>query len=326
MYYKEAALSAYMIRRVLVAAPTLIGVTIFAFLLLRVLPGDVAEMLLRGESGEGAAMPWTIELLQEELGLNRPLVIQYFTWLKDIARGDLGESLWTGRSVRAEILHRLPLTIQIAVMAELMGLAIGVPMGIIAATRQDTPIDYAVRFWSIGLMAIPDFWLGLMVVLTFVRLFDWMPPIGYYLLWADPRQNILQLFWPAAVIATNEWARVGRMTRSTVLEVLREDYIRTARAKGLSERLVLFRHALKNAFIPIITFVSIYLGALLGGTVVLEYVFNVPGIGTHFLEALRFRDYPVVQALILFFATGFFAINLAVDILYGWLDPRISHG
>jgi len=228
--------------------------------------------------------------------------------------------------VGGEILHRLPLTIQIAVMAELMGLAIGVPLGIIAALRQDTFLDYAVRFWSIGLMAVPDFWLALMVVLIFVRFFDWMPPIGYYLLWTDPRQNLLQLFFPAAVLATNEWARVGRMTRSTVLEVLREDYIRTARAKGLSERLVLFRHALKNAFIPVITFVSIYLGSLLGGTVVLEYIFNIPGLGTHFLNALRWRDYTVVQALILFLATGFVVINLAVDLLYTWLDPRISYG
>jgi len=314
-----------MLRRALVAVPTLIGATVFAFLLLRVLPGDVAEMILRGESGEGAAMPWTIEQLQKELGLDRPLVVQYFTWIGDIARGEFGVSLWTGRSVGGEILHRLPLTFQLALMAELMGLMIGIPLGIISAVRQDTLVDYGLRFWSIFFLAMPTFWLGLMTVLIFVRYFDWMPPIGYYLLWDDPKNNLLQFIFPASVLATHELGRIGRMTRSTMLEVLREDYIRTARAKGLGENLILVRHALKNAMIPIITFTSVYFGTLLGGTVVLEVVFNIPGIGTHFLEALRYRDYTVVQALVLFLATAFIVINLAVDILYGWLDPRISY-
>ena len=315
-----------MIRRVLVAIPTLMGVTIVAFLLLRVLPGDVAEMILRGESGEGAAMPWSIEKLREELGLNRPLIVQYFTWIGEVVRGEFGVSLRNGRSVGGEILHRFPLTLQIAVMAELMGVVIGIPLGIVCAIRQDTLVDYTLRFWIIWVMAFPSFWLGLMVVLVTVRYFDWMPPIGYYMIWDDPRNNFLQLIWPALVLATNEWTRVARMTRSTMLEVLREDYIRTARAKGLGEQLILVRHALKNALIPIITFTSVYFGTMLGGTVVLEVVFNIPGIGTHFLEALRFRDYTTVQALVLAFAAAFIMITFVVDILYGWLDPRISYG
>jgi len=207
-----------------------------------------------------------------------------------------------------------------------MGLLVGIPLGIVCAIRQDTLVDYTLRIWTIWVMAFPSFWLGLMVVLITVRYFDWMPPIGYYMIWDDPRNNFLQLIWPALVLASNEWTRVARMTRSTMLEVLREDYIRTARAKGLGEQLILVRHALKNALIPIITFTSVYFGTLLGGTVVLEEVFNIPGIGTLFLDSLRFRDYTMVQALVFFMATAFIVINFVVDILYGWLDPRISYG
>jgi peptide/nickel transport system permease protein len=318
-------LGRYIARRLLIAIPTLLGATIVAFIILRVLPGDVAEMILRGESGEGAAFPWTIEQLREELGLNRPLYVQYFDWVGHILIGDFGESLWTGRSVGGEILHRLPLTAQLAIMAELFALLWGIPIGILSAIRQDTWLDYGLRFWSIFFLAVPTFWLGLIVLLIGVRYFSWMPPVGYYLLWEDPRNNLMQFTWPALVLASHEGARVGRMTRSAMLEVMREDYIRTARAKGLAEQLVVARHALKNALIPVLTFTSVYFGVMLGGTVVLEYVFSIPGLGTLFLDSLRFRDYTMVQALVFFLATAFIVINLVVDIIYGWLDPRISY-
>ena len=316
----------YIARRFLIAIPTLWVATILIFLLLRVLPGDVAEMILRGESGEGVALPFTVQQLREELGLNRPLFVQYYTWVFDILKGDFGDSLWTGRSVGGEILTRLPLTLQMALMAEFMALLIGIPIGIITAIRQDTWIDYVLRVWSIFFLAFPSFWLALIILLVGVQVFNWIPPLGYHLLWKEPGTNLAQLFWPAAVLASHEVARLGRMTRSTMLEVLREDYIRTARAKGLRENVVIIRHALKNALIPVVTFTSVYFGTILGGVVVLEFVFSVPGLGTLFLDSLRLRDYTMVQALVFFLAAGFIGINLIVDLLYGFLDPRIGYG
>ena len=314
----------YTIRRLVIAIPTLVGATLLVFLLLRVVPGDVAEMICRGESGEGACPPEVLARLRAELGLDRPLHVQYLVWMADIAQADFGKSMMTGRSVGGEILHRLPLTVQIAVMAEVIALLVGLPIGILSAVRQDSWLDHTLRFWSIFFLAVPTFWLGLLVLLVGVRYFNWMPPVGYFPLWEDPRNNLMQLIWPAGVLASHELARIARMTRSAMLEVMREDYIRTARAKGLREQMVIMRHALKNTLIPVITFTSVYFGALLGGTVVLEAVFSVPGLGTLFLEGLRFRDYTTIQALVFFLATSFIVINLLVDLLYGWLDPRIS--
>ena len=314
----------YVARRFLIAIPTLIGASILAFLLLRVLPGDVAEMILRGQQGEGATSAHDIDLVREQLGLNRAIHVQYFDWIWDIARGSFGESLLTGESVGKAILHRLPITLQLALMAEIIALAIGIPLGIICAIRQDTWIDYLLRVWSIFFLAVPIFWTGLIILLIGVHYFQWIPPIGYHALWEDPLTNLWQLIFPAGVLATHELARVGRMTRSTMLEVLREDYIRTARAKGLTEHVVLVRHALKNVMIPVVTFTSVYFGSLLGGVVVLEWVFTVPGLGSLFLHSLQFRDYTMVQAIVFFLATGFIAVNLIVDLMYGALDPRIK--
>ncbi|GBD11836.1 Glutathione transport system permease protein GsiC [bacterium HR23] len=313
----------YLARRLLIGIPTLLGATIFAFILLRVIPGAVATELLGG--AEGIATGTTIEKLRRELGLDRPLVVQYVTWLADILRGDFGTSMWSGKSVGGTILSRLPFTLQLAIMAELFSLLIGIPIGIMAAIRQDTWIDYGLRFWSIFFLAVPTFWLGLLVIMVGVAFFQWSPPLGYNTFWQAPGANLSQMIFPALILASHESARIGRMTRSSMLEVLREDYIRTARAKGLREAIVVLRHALKNALIPIVTFTSVYFGALMGGVVVLEAIFNIPGLGTLFLESIRFRDYTVVQAMVFFLATVFIVINLVVDIMYGWLDPRIRY-
>ncbi|MCZ6789202.1 MAG: ABC transporter permease [Chloroflexi bacterium] len=315
----------YVARRLLVAVPALLGATLLAFLILRVIPGDVAEMILRGEQGEGAALPYSLEQLREELGLNRPLVVQYTSWLWDMARGDMGKSLLTGRSVGAELLHRFPITAQLALMAAILGVGLGVPLGIFTAVRQDSWGDYVGRLGAIFLLGLPGFWLGLLVLLVGVRYFDWIPPVGYYALWDDPKSNLLQLIFPALILGSHQMALIARMTRSSMLEVLREDFIRTARAKGLREQLVVVRHALRNALIPVSTLVFLNLGALFVGTVVMEEVFTIPGMGSLLLNSLRSRDYTMVQAIIFLAAMAFILINLASDLVYGWIDPRISY-
>ena len=206
-------MASYVVRRLLIAIPTLLGATILAFVILRIIPGDVAEMILRGERGEGAALPYSLEQLREELGLNRPLVVQYVTWLWDMMRGDFGESLWTGRSVGAELLRRVPITAQLALMASFLGVGLGVPLGIFTAVKQDTWGDYLGRLWAILFLGIPGFWLGLIVLLMGVRYFDWIPPIGYYTLWGDFRNNMLQLIFPAAILGSHQVALLARMTR-----------------------------------------------------------------------------------------------------------------
>ena len=315
----------YVVRRLLVAVPALLGATLLAFIILRIIPGDVAEMILRGEQGEGAAFPYSLEQLREELGLNRPLVSQYTGWLWDMVRGDMGESLLTGRSVGAELLHRLPITAQLALMATILGVGLGVPLGIFTAVRQDSWGDYLGRLWAIFLLGVPGFWLGLLVLLVGVRYFDWIPPVGYHALWDDPKSNLLQLIFPALILGSHQMALFARMTRSSMLEVLREDFIRTARAKGLREQLVVVRHALRNALIPVSTLVFLNLGTLFVGAVVMEAVFSIPGLGLLLLDSLRFRDYTMVQAIIFLAAIAFILVNLASDLVYGWIDPRISY-
>ena len=239
--------------------------------------------------------------------------------------GDLGNSMWNRLPVADEIMIRMPITGQLAIMSVIIGCLVGIPLGIISALKQDTWIDAIARFFSIFFLALPAFCEGLMILMLTVRVWRWMPPLGRNYLWEDPGANMAQLIFPALIIGFNLMAIVTRMTRSTMLEVLREDYIRTARAKGLANTVVIWRHVLKNSMIPVVTVVSMSVGGLLGGTVVSETVFSIPGIGVHLIEAIRNRDYTTVQALILVFAFIFVFINLLVDIIYGWLDPRISN-
>ena len=315
----------FIIRRLLFMIPTLLGATLFVFLLMRVVPGDIAYALLAGEEGAAAVDPASLEKLREELGTNNPLYQQYWDWIKGIPVGDLGDSMWNRLPVADEIMIRMPITGQLAIMSVIIGCLVGIPLGIISALKQDTWIDAIARFFSIFFLALPAFWEGLMILMLTVRVWRWMPPLGRNYLWEDPGANMAQLIFPALIIGFNLMAIVTRMTRSTMLEVLREDYIRTARAKGLANTVVIWRHVLKNSMIPVVTVVSMSVGGLLGGTVVSETVFSIPGIGVHLIEAIRNRDYTTVQALILVFAFIFVFINLLVDIIYGWLDPRISN-
>jgi peptide/nickel transport system permease protein len=292
---------------------------------MRVVPGDIAYALLAGEEGAAAVDPASLEKLREELGTNNPLYQQYWDWIKGIPMGDLGNSMWNRLPVADEIMIRMPITGQLAIMSVIIGCLVGIPLGIISALKQDTWIDAIARFFSIFFLALPAFWEGLMILMLTVRVWRWMPPLGRNYLWEDPGANMAQLIFPALIIGFNLMAIVTRMTRSTMLEVLREDYIRTARAKGLANTVVIWRHVLKNSMIPVVTVVSMSVGGLLGGTVVSETVFSIPGIGVHLIEAIRNRDYTTVQALILVFAFIFVFINLLVDIIYGWLDPRISN-
>ena len=315
----------FIIRRLLFMIPTLLGATLFVFLLMRVVPGDIAYALLAGEEGAAAVDPASLEKLREELGTNNPLYQQYWDWIKGIPMGDLGNSMWNRLPVADEIMIRMPITGQLAIMSVIIGCLVGVPLGIISALKQDTWLDAMSRFFSIFFLALPAFWEGLMILMLTVRVWRWMPPLGRNYLWEDPGANMAQLIFPALIIGFNLMAIVTRMTLSTMLEVLREDYIRTARAKGLANTVVIWRHVLKNSMIPVVTVVSMSVGGLLGGTVVSETVFSIPGIGVHLIEAIRNRDYTTVQALILVFAFIFVFINLLVDIIYGWLDPRISN-
>lgn len=305
--------------------PTIIGATLVVFIIMRVVPGDVAYLILVGETGDGDVDPATLDKLREELGLKKPLYMQYLTWLVGLPVGNFGDALLNRRSIFDEVKRRLPITGQLGIMSVIFGFATGLPLGTISALRQNTWADQLCRFTSIIFLAFPSFWLGLIVILVGLRFFDWMPPIGYNLLWENPGANLVQLLFPSLIIGTHLMAIVARMTRSTMLEVMREDYIRTARAKGLGESTVIVRHAMKNSMIPVITIVSLWFGSLLGGTVVMETVFTIPGLGLYLIESIEFRDYTVTQALVFLLATGFVIINFFVDLLYGWLDPRISH-
>lgn len=315
----------YVLRRLVLIIPTMLILTMLVFGIMRVLPGDVATRMLSDEAGGLSVRGYSLEALREELGLNRPLHIQYLTWLGEILRGDLGKSLYTGRSVTDEILQRLPITFQIALMGQILSLAIGIPVGIISAVKQNSLTDLLLRFWTILFLAAPSFWLALMVILAGAFWFNWIPPLGYHPIWQNPKANLLQLLWPSIILAHGGLATMARMTRSTMLEVMREDYIRTARAKGLGERIVIIRHALKNALIPVVTLAGLSFAGLMGGTVILEQIFAIPGMGFFFISAINSRDYTVVQGVIVVFAVIFMLVNLFIDVMYGWLDPRISY-
>lgn len=315
----------FLTHRLLLVLPTLIGATLLVFLLMRVLPGDVAYTLLAGDEGAAHVDPDSLARLRQQLGTDRPLYVQYLDWLSGIPRGDLGTSMWNRLPVADEIARRLPLTIEIALLSVLLGFGAGLPLGIVSALRRNTLTDSIARFTSVLFLAVPSFWLGMLILMFTVHFYNWMPPLGYFLPWKQPGANLTQILFPSLVIGSHIMAIVTRMTRSTMLEVLQEDYIRMARAKGFSERQVVMRHAMKNSMIPVITIVSLSFGSLLGGTIIMERVFSVPGIGSYLIESITVRDYTATQALVLLFGGSFILINLLVDIAYGWLDPRISH-
>ena len=313
----------YILKRLLLMIPTLFGVAVLIFLFLRVLPGDIVELKY---AGTGTYAPKAaLDRERAQLGLDQPIWKQFITWIVGIPRLDFGTSMWTGQPVSHEIAIRLELSIELALMATFVAVLISVPLGALAAVKQDTWIDYFVRVFSIAGLSIPSFWLGIVIILTFVIYFRWLPPLIFTSFWVDPKANLMQLIWPALAVGYRYSAVATRMTRSAVLEVLREDYIRTARAKGLWERAVLIRHALKNALLPIVTVIGLEFAFLVGGLVVTEQVFNLNGIGKLFVEAISQRDYTMVQSLVLLTSFVYIFVNFLVDLINAFLDPRIRY-
>jgi peptide/nickel transport system permease protein len=314
----------YILKRLLLMIPTLLGVVTLVFVLLRVVPGDVVEM--RFATGQNQFVDQKLLAAERaKLGLDKPLWQQFVDYLTGLLRLDLGRSMWTGSPITEEIRLRLALSLQLALMATLVATLLAIPLGIVAALRQDTWVDYAVRVFSIAGLAMPSFWLGILLILGLLVVFRWLPPMVYTPFWVDPWQNLAQLVWPAMAVGYRYSAVATRMTRSAMLEVLREDYIRTARAKGLWQKLILTRHALKNAMLPVLTVIALEFAFLLGGLVVTEQVFNLNGIGLLFVKAIAVRDYTLTQALVLLVATAFIVVNFLVDLAFAWIDPRIRY-
>jgi peptide/nickel transport system permease protein len=310
----------YIIRRLLLMIPTLLGVAVLVFLLMRVVPGDIVEM--RFAEGQFFS-PEQVAKERARFGLDRPLWRQFLDWIWGIVRLDFGVSMWSGNPIAQEVALRLQLSLQLAVMATLVAVFLAIPLGTLAALKPDTWVDYLIRVFSIAGLATPSFWLGIVMFLLLLAIFRWIPPMVFTPFWEDPWQNLAQMIWPALAVGYRYSAVATRMTRSAMLEVLREDYIRTARAKGLREDLIVRRHALKNAMLPVLTVIGLEFAFLIGGLVVTEQVFNLNGIGLLFVQSIARRDYTLVQALVLLVAFVYILVNFAVDLLYGWLDPRL---
>lgn len=313
-------MQAYLLRRIALVIPTLFGITVIIFMAVRFLPGDVVDQIL---GDYGAAAPETREQIRQLYGLDQNIAVQYVEWMGNLLRGDFGTSIVSGRSVGAEMQHRLEPTIQLGLMAMIASVIVAIPIGVLSAVRQGTWIDYVGRSVSILFLAVPSFWLALLVLMYGFTWFGWSPPITYQSFWDSPASNLNIMIAPALILGVNLAAITMRMTRSTMLEVLREDYIRTAWAKGLREQTVVMRHALRNAVIPVVTIIGIQVPVIVGGTVILERIFTIPGMGSYLLTSLSLRDYPVVQAIVLIASVAVVVTNIIVDISYSILDPRI---
>lgn len=313
----------YIARRLVYAIPTLLGVSIIIFLALRVIPGDPVSVMFGTQAV--SIRPEDRAKIEAELGLSDPLIVQYGNWLKDIGTGELGNSFRRADSVLDLIKARGPLTVEIAVFSILLSWIVGLPVGVISALKQNSLVDYTARVFTVLFLSIPSFWLASLIILGMLFQWGYGAPIGIINLWEDPLRNLELVWGPTVVLGLAVSAYIARMTRSTLLEVIHEDYIRTARAKGLRERLVIVRHALRNTLLPIVTLSGVLFGFLLGGTVVVEQAFNVPGLGKAMIEAFIELDYMVIQNLVLLYGAAFVAINLLIDISYAWLDPRIRY-
>jgi peptide/nickel transport system permease protein len=314
----------YSINRVLLAIPTLLGVAILVFFMLRIVPGDIVEVKLRGDGG--AVSQEMIETERQRLGLDKPILIQFKDWMVGVATLNLGNSMWTERPVMEEISLRLELSLQVAIMATIFAVLIAIPLGTVAALFRDTWIDYLMRIATIGGISIPAFWFGMLIMLGLLTAFNWLPPITFAPIYVDPIANLTQLVWPALAVGYRYCAVTARMIRSSLLEVLNEDYIRTARAKGVYERLVISRHALRNALLPAITVIGLEFTFLIGGLVVTEQVFNLNGIGMLFVQSVSRNDFTLIQGMVMLIAAFYVFVNLLVDLLYAVFDPRIRYG
>ena len=311
-----------MLRRILAMIPALFGVTVLIFLAMRVLPGDPLAMIA-GEGGSYILKDEELRAARTSLGFDKPLYRQYVDWIADVARGDFGKSFWRKEPIRDTIFRRAPISGQIALMAIVISWVVGLPVGIISAIWRNSIPDYITRVFVILFVAIPAFWVALVVVLLCVLLFSWRPPITIVYFWDDPIANLQMTLGPACVLGIGVAALMARMTRSSILEVLHEDYVRTARAKGVKERVVVWRHVLRNALLPVVTVSGLALGGLLGGSVAVERAFLVPGLGTALVFAVGERDWMMIQNLVLLYGLVFAVVNLFIDVTYRVLDPRI---
>ncbi len=308
-------------RRLLLLVPTLLGVTIVVFVLVRLLPGDAATLQLQ----DARSTPADEAALRAQLGLDKPIYLQYADWLGTLLHGDLGHSFRSKQPIAQELASRIPVTLELGMVALMIASVVATSVGVISAVRQDTWMDYTARSTAIALLAIPAFWLGTLVVTLPSVWWHWTPPLQYVRLTQDPLKNLSIIIIPALILGLGLSGGLMRLVRTQMLEVLRQDFIRTASAKGLAEQAVITRHALKNALIPALTVLGLQVGLLVSGTVVLESIFVLPGMGRYLLEAVQSRDYPAIQALNLIFATVIVVTNLVVDLLYGWLDPRVRY-
>ena len=319
----------YIIQRILLVVPTLLGAASLVFLLMRLIPGDIC--VVRLGSGGGTFDERAVAACHAELGLDRPILLQFFDFVWGFCRFDFGTSMWSGKPVSYEIAARFPISLEIAILATVVAVVVAIPFGTLSALKQNTVTDLVVRVIAIAGLATPGFWLGILLILAILNISQmafgapWMPPIDYVPLWKDPVRNLSMAIWPAIAVGYRTSAVTMRMTRSAMLEVMREDYIRTARAKGLIERIVVNRHALKNALLPVVTLIGIESAFLIGGLVVTEQVFNLNGIGRLLVQAVQNQDYTLTQALVMLTVAVFVFTNTAVDMLYAWLDPRIRY-
>jgi peptide/nickel transport system permease protein len=310
----------YLGRRLLLMVPAALLVSIIVFSVVRLIPGDVVDMMVE----EYAYAP-TVEALRERLGLDRPLVVQYADWLGGVLRGDLGVSLWRGNDTAQELLERFPITLELALLTLLITVVVALPLSVLAATHPDSLVDYLGRGGAILFLSVPGFWVATLALVLPAMWWGWLPPLTYTPFFEDPLKNLAQLALPALILGIDGAAPLMRLTRAMILEVLREDYIRTAWAKGLAERAVVYRHALKNALIPVVTLIGLRVPVLLGGTVIMETIFGIPGVGRWIVESLTYRDYPVLQAGVLLYCALVMLTNLVVDLTYGWLNPSIRY-
>ena len=316
----------YITKRFVLFIPTLLIVTVVVFSILRVIPGDPALLILGGESGDDEFTEAQLDALRHKLGTDRNIVVQYGSWVGNMLKGDFGVSyFYEGDQVIDDLKMRIPTTVQLAVMALLIATVLAVPLGVVSALKQDTVTDYITRIISITGIATPNFWVAIMSIFFLVLFFNWAPPLAYVDPWEDPWVNFQQLIFPALALGTSNMAFITRITRSAMLEVLHEDYIRTARSKGLSEKIVIFRHALRNALLPVVTLSGYEFGRLISGTVIIEVIFLIPGMGRLLITSILHRDFPMIQATIVLIAVVVLILNLVLDLFYAWLNPRIRY-
>ncbi len=316
----------YIAKRSLLFIPTMLLVTILVFSILRVVPGDPALLILGGEEGDDTFTQEQLDALRAKLGTDKPIYIQYTKWVANMFRGDFGISyFYEGDKVIDDIKDRIPVTLELGLMSLFLASIVAIPLGVISAIKQDTLGDYVTRVITIAGIALPNFWVAVMTIFFLVLIFNWAPPLAYVPPWEDPWVNFQQLIFPAIALGTSNMAFIARITRSAMLEVLHEDYIRTARSKGLGERIVISRHALRNALLPVVTLTGYEFGRLISGTVIIEVIFLVPGMGRLLITSIFHRDFPMIQAVIVLIAIIVLVLNLLLDLTYAWLNPKIRY-